>query len=79
MVIPVWDSHVFMMVYLKMKLLAGEDGVSCFQTELCAFHKTWRIFLALSVCLNLIGKFFYPFPSVNPSWRLKCYILQSLF
>lgn len=70
---------MFMMVYLKMKLLAGEDGVSCFDTELCAFHKTWWIFLALSVCLNLIGKFFYPFLSVNPYWRLKSYILQSLF
>lgn len=39
MVIPAWNSHMVTVVYFKLKLLAGEDGASCFQTELFAFHK----------------------------------------
>lgn len=68
MVIPVWISHMFMMVYLKMKLLVGEDGVLCFQTTLCAFHQSmvdfpgfvclpksyWEVLLLIFVCQSLL-------------------------
>lgn len=72
MVIAVWDSHMFMMVYLKMKLLAGDMVFHVFKPNYGPSIKTWWIFLALSVCLNLIGGFFYPFLSVSPSCKLKC-------